>query len=190
MRDGLLAEGEALKHTIADANATIEATERLLKMAGETEYKSFCEYSASHDAPGRIPSPDAADPASAEAAHRHGRDPDAAAGVSGIITQLMLPTAAQSTNLGAAYAAALEQAHLVHEDLTGNKGPTLEPVLPAQGHDVAGGGSFAPRMAWVCLGAPDSFRRGRPCLHLEPPHSFLLAPAPGVPQFPTAVKPA
>ena len=81
MSDGLLAEEEALKLTIAGANATIEATERLLKMAGETENKRFCEYSASQDAPGRIPSLDAADLASAEAARRHGRDPDAAAGV-------------------------------------------------------------------------------------------------------------
>ena len=111
LRGGLAAEEEALKLTIADANATIEVTERLLKLAGETEYKPFCEYSASQDAPGRIPSPDAADFASADATRRHGCDPDAAAGVSGIITQLlMLPTAAQSANLSAAYAAVLEQA--------------------------------------------------------------------------------
>ena len=55
MRDGLLAEEEALKLTIADANATIEAMERLLKMAGETGYKRFCEYSVSQN---RMP-PDA-----------------------------------------------------------------------------------------------------------------------------------
>ena len=42
---------------------------------------------------------------------------------------------------------------LVHEDITGNKGPTLEPVLLAQGHDVVGGGGVAPRMAWVPVGA-------------------------------------
>ena len=81
LRDGLAAEDEALKLTIADANAIIEISERLLKMARETEYKLFCEYSASQDAPGRVPSPDATDPASTDAARRHGRDPEVAAGV-------------------------------------------------------------------------------------------------------------
>ena len=75
LRDGLVAEEDTLKLTIADANASIEITGRLLKMAGETAYKLFCEYSASQDAPGRVPSPDAADPASADAARRHCRDP-------------------------------------------------------------------------------------------------------------------
>ena len=149
LRDGLAAE-EAPKLTIAGANATIEITGRLLKMAGGTEYKLFCEYSASQDAPGHVPSPDAADAASVDAARRHGRDPEAAAGVSGVITQLlMLSIAAQSANSSAAYAAVLEQARLVHEDFTGNKGLTLELVLLAQGHDVVGGGGVAPHMAWV-----------------------------------------
>ena len=112
-------------------------------------YKLFCEDSASQDAPGRVPSPDAADLVSAAPARRHGRDPEAAAGVSGITTQLlMLPTAVHIPNMGVAYAAVLEQARLAHEDFTGNKGPSLEPVLLAQGHGVAGGGGVAPRMAW------------------------------------------
>ena len=90
-------------------------------MAGEVEYKLFCEYSASQDAPGRVLSPDAADPVSAASARRHGRDPEAAAGVIGIITQLlMLPGATHTPNMGDAYAALLGQVRLAHEDLTGN----------------------------------------------------------------------
>ena len=150
MRDALLAEERTLQLTIAGAHATIEATEHLLAMAEADEYERFCEFAATQDAPGRVPSPEAADSASADAACRYGCDPDAAIGVSGITMQLlMLPTAAEASNLSATYAAVLEQARLVHKDLTGDVGPTLEPVSPAQGQVAAGGGGAAPRVAWV-----------------------------------------
>ena len=154
-------EEAALKVAINDALSTIETTAQLCRLAEEAEYKLFCEYSATQDAPGRVPSPDAADPASAGEARRYGRDPEAAAGVSGIITQLLMLPAATQPNLGAAYAAALAQARLVHADLTGNPGPTLEPAQPAPGHAAAGGGSFAPRMSWVS-GSASSNLAGEP----------------------------
>ena len=81
MREGLLAEERALQATIADAHATIEATERLLTMAGTEEYERICDYAATQDAPGRIPLLEAAGSASADATRRVGRDPEAAAGV-------------------------------------------------------------------------------------------------------------
>ena len=61
----------------------------------------------------------------------------------------MLPTAAEASNLTAAYAAVLEQARLVHKEFTGDMGPTLELVSLAQGQVAAGGGGVARRMAWV-----------------------------------------
>ena len=150
MRVGLLAEVRALQATIVDAHATIEATERLLTMAEKEEYERFCDYASSQDAPGRVPSQEAAGSASAAAARRAGRDTEVAAGVSGIITQLlMLPTAAEASNFGAAYAAVLEQALLVHKELTGDMGPTLELAPPPSGQVDAGGEGVAPRMAWV-----------------------------------------
>ena len=124
IREGLLAEERALQATIADAHATIATTERLLTMAEREEYERFCAYAFSRDAPGRVPSPEAAGSASAAAATRAGQNPVVAAGVNGIITQLlMLPTAAEASNLGAAYAAVLEPARLVHKELTGDMGP-------------------------------------------------------------------
>ena len=60
MREGLLVEERALQATIADAHATIEATGRLLTIAETEEYERFCDYAASKDAPGRVPSPEAA----------------------------------------------------------------------------------------------------------------------------------
>ena len=42
MRDALLAEKRALQATIADAHATVEATERLFTMAETEEYERFC----------------------------------------------------------------------------------------------------------------------------------------------------
>ena len=85
MRDALLGEERALQATIADAHATVEATERLLTMAETEEYERFCAYAAAQGAaaqgaPGHAPSPEAAGSASAGAARRAGRDPDAAAG--------------------------------------------------------------------------------------------------------------
>ena len=146
LRDEFLAEEIALQLTIAKANATIETMERLYLPAGEVEHKLPCEYSASHDCPGRVALPDAADPASAASARAYGRDPDAAAGVSGIITQLlMLPGARNIPNMDDAYAAILLQARFAHADLTGNQGPTLEPVPPAQGRGAAEGGVCPPR---------------------------------------------
>ena len=63
----------------------------------------------------------------------------------------MLPAAAEASNFESAYAAAavLEQARLVHQALTGDKGPTLAPVPPPPGRVPEGGGGVAPRMAWV-----------------------------------------
>ena len=81
MREGLLSEERALQATIADAHATIEATERFFTMVETEEYERFCDYAATQDTPGCIPSPEAAGSASADAARRAGRDPEAAAGV-------------------------------------------------------------------------------------------------------------
>ena len=191
LQHGLLVEEDALKLTIGEANATIETTERLFRLAGGVEYKLFCEYSASQDAPGRVLSPDAADPVSAASARRHGRDQEAAAGVSGIIKQLLvLPGAMRTPNMCDAYAALLEQAHLVHEDLTGNKGPTLELVLLAQGHGVAGGGGVAPRMVFVAGSAGLNLAGGL-CPPPElPPPVLPQAPAPEGLPFPMAAMPA
>ena len=62
--------------------------------------------------------------------------------MSGILTQLLMLPSATHTNMGAAYAAVLTQARLVHEDLTGNSGPTLVPAAP-----VCTGGSMGPAVA-------------------------------------------
>ena len=61
----------------------------------------------------------------------------------------MLPTVAEASNLSAAYAAVLGQARLVHKDLSGDMGPTLEPASHSSGQVDAGGAGVAPRMAWV-----------------------------------------
>ena len=151
MRDGLLEEAAALKSKLDDAHATIEATARLSRLAEEAEYNLFCEYSASLEAPGRFPSPEAATPASAEAARSRGGNPEAAAGVCGLITQLLTLPSASHGNLVDAYTAILSQARLVHASLTGNPGPFLEPVAPAPGAAGSEGG-FAPRMAWATGG--------------------------------------
>ena len=189
MREGLLAEWRALQATIADARATIEATERLLTMAETEEYERFCDYASSQDAPGRAPSPEAAGSASAAAARRAGGDPDVAdvaAGVSGIIKQLlMLPTAAEASNFGAAYAAVLEQARLVHKELTGDMGPTLELAPPPSRQVDAGGGGVAPRMAWVAgdadfgstgMSVPPSDAAARALVALAAPPSAVGPP--------------
>ena len=150
MRDDLLAQEAALQASIVDAHATIAATQRLLSLAEDEEFERFRNYASSLDAPGRVASSDAAGAASADAARQAGHDPAVAAGVSCIITQLlMLPTAAEASNLGDAYAALLEQARLVHAGLAGNKGPTLVPDPPTPGRVPEGGGGVAPRMAWV-----------------------------------------
>ena len=134
MRDDLLAQEAALQCAIMEAHAKVAATQRLLNMAEDEEVLRFRAYATSLEAPGRVASPSAAEDASAAAARQTGHDPEVAAGVNGIITQLlMLPTAAEASNLGDAYAALLEQARLVHESLTGNKGPSLEPDLPSPG---------------------------------------------------------
>ena len=101
MRDDLLAQETALQAAIIDAHATVAATQRLLAMAEDEEIVRFRDYAASLDAPGRVASPTAAEDASAAAARQTGHDPAAALGVSGIITQLlMLPTAAEASNIG------------------------------------------------------------------------------------------
>ena len=92
--------------------------------SGSSTSLRFQDYAATLEAPGRTGSPTAAEEASADSARQAGGDPAAAQGVSGITTQLlMLPTAAEASNLGEAYAALLQQARLVHDGLTGNKGP-------------------------------------------------------------------
>ena len=154
-------------------------------MAEAEEYTRFCEYAATQEASACVPSPGATDSASADAARRHGRDPEAAAGVSGIITQLlMLPTAAEASNLSAAYAAVLEQACLVHRDLTGDMGPTLEPASPAQGQLAAGGGGVA---AWV-LGGAGHGAAGMPVPPVDAaahaPAAHLSAMGHGTPRLP------
>ena len=99
MRDDLLAQERALQATIVDAHATIVATQRFFTLAETEEYERFCPYASSLDAHGRAPSLEAVGAASAEGAQRAGHDPAVAAGVSGIITQLlMLPTAAEARN--------------------------------------------------------------------------------------------
>ena len=194
MREGLLAEERALQATIADAHATIAATGRLLTMAEKGEYERFCAYASSRDAPGRVPSPEAAGSARAAAASRAIQDPVVAAGASGLTTQLlMLPIAAETSNLGAAYAAVLEQARLVHKELTGDMGPTLEPAPPPAGHVDAGEGGVAPRMAWVA-GDADRGPTGMsvPPLspQLAPMWPFRLPPAPWGLLCPTVAMPA
>ena len=150
MRDDLLAQEAALQSAIVDAHTAIAVTQCFLNLAEDEEVLSFRNHVASLDAPGRVASPGAAEDASAAAARQIGHDPAVAAGVSGIITQLlMLPTAAEAPNLGDAYAALLEQARLVHEGFTGDKGPSLAPDLPSPGHASGSGGGVAPRMAWV-----------------------------------------
>ena len=174
MRDGFLAEERALQSTIVDAHATIAATQRFLTLAETEEYECFCSYASSLDAPRRVPSPEAAGSASADAARRAGHDPVVAAGVSGIITQLlMLPTASEASNLGAAYAAVLEQARLVHKGLTGDMGPTLVPDPPSPGRVPAGGGGVPPRMAW----APGSPGPDPPGMPMPFTGAAALAPA-------------
>jgi len=163
MRDCLADEVAALEVKMVDAVSTIRATASLVAHAETAEHALFCEYSASREAPGRFSSPDAADPASAEAARRRGRDPDVAAGVCGIITQLLSLPSASHANIGVAHAAILKQARLVHAELTGNPGPTLEPALPAQSAAAASGGGFAPRMAWAA-GSPCPDATGGPTL--------------------------
>ena len=150
MRDDLLVQEAALQASIVDAHATIAATQRLLSLAEDEEFERFRNYASSLDAPGRVASPDAAGAASVDAARQAGHDPAVAAGVGGIITQLLtLPTAAEASNLGDAYAALLEQARLVHAGFTGNKGPTLVPDPPTPERAPESGGGVAPRMAWV-----------------------------------------
>ena len=90
MRDDFLAQERALQASIVDAHATITATLRLLTLAEDEEYERSRSYASSLDAPGRVPSPDAAGAASADAARQAGHDPDAAVGASGIITQLLM----------------------------------------------------------------------------------------------------
>ena len=150
MRGDFLAQEAALQSAIVDAHTAIAATQRLFSLAEDEEVLRFRNYAASLDAPWRVASPGAAEDASAAAARQTGHDPAVAVGVSGIITQLlMLPTAAEASNLGDAYAALLGQARFVHEGLTGNKGPSLVPDLLSPGHASGSGGGVAPRMAWV-----------------------------------------
>ena len=176
MRDGFLAQERALQASIVDAHATITATQRLFTLAEDEEYERFRSYASSLDAPGRIPSPEVAGATSADDARQAGHDPGAAAGVSGIITQLlMLFTAAEAFNLESAYAAVLEQARLVHQALTGDRGPTLAPVPPSPGRVAEGGGGVAPCMAWV-LGSAGLDPPGMPM-----PPSVAAAHAAAVP---------
>ena len=169
MRDDLFVQEAALQSSIVDAHATVAATQRLFSLAEDEEVLRFHNYASYLGAPGRVASPDAAEDASAASARQAGHDPAVAAGVSGIITQLlMLPTAAGASNLGDAYAALLEQARFVHEGLTGDKGPSLmlDPPLPGR---ASGSGGVLP-LAWHgCLAAPALTPRGCPC----PPLSLL-----------------
>ena len=96
--------------------------------------------------------------------------------MSGIIAQfLMLSTAMHASSMGDAYAALLEQARLAHEGFTGNRGPTLEPVLLAQGHGVAEGGGVAPRLVFV----PGSAGFNLAGMTLPSAGAAALAPAAG-----------
>ena len=175
-RDDLLAHEKAVQATVVDAHAAIAATQRLLTLAETEGYERFCLYASSLDAPGRVPSLETVGSASAENAQKAGHDPAVAAGVNGIITQLlMLPTAAEASNLGDAYAALLEQARLVHEGLTGNRGRTLVPDPPSPGRVPAGGGNVPPRMAWA-PGSPGPDPPGMPM-----PSAGAAAPAPAAP---------
>ena len=153
-------------------------------MAEREVYERFCAYASSRDAPVRDPSPEAAGSASAAAAVRAGHDPVVATGVCGIITHLlMLPTAAEASNLSSAYAAVLEQARLVHKELTGDMGPTLEPAPPAAGQVPAGEGGVAPGMAWVAGDAD----RGSSGMGVPPPAAAACAVGPAAP--PSAMGP-
>ena len=82
-----------------------------------------------------------------------------------------------STNHGAASRSifALEQARLAHEGFTGNRGPTLEPVLLAQGHGVAEVGGVAPRLVFV----PGSAGFNLAGMTLPSAGAAALAPAAG-----------
>ena len=156
MRDDLLAQEISLAAAIVDAHATVSATKQLLDFAEDDEFPCFQAYAATLEAPSRAGSPTAAEEASAASARQAGSDPAVAQGVSGIITQfLMLPTAGEAANLGEAYAAILAQARLVHEGLTGNKGPPLVPDLPEQRGPSGSFGVVPPRMSWVFGTGPD-----------------------------------
>ena len=180
LRDELLSQEVALRAALMDAHATVAATKQLLELAEEDEYRRFQDYAASLAAPGRTGSPSAAEEASADSARRAGGDAAAAQGVSGIITQLlMLPTAAEASNLGDAHAALLQQARLVHEGLTGNLGPSLVPDLPEQ-RGPAGSRGACPL---ACLGSLALARTplGCPCPSLRPPsllRDFAARPGP------------
>ena len=153
--DELLAQEVALKAALMDAHATVDTTRRLLTLAEEDEHRCFREYAATLSAPGRADSPGAAEEASAVSARRSGSDAAAAQGVCGLITQLlMLPAAAEASNLGDAHAALLRQARLVHEGLTGNAGPTLVPDQEEPA-GAPGGRCVPPRMSWVAGTGPD-----------------------------------
>ena len=153
--DELLAQEVALRAALLDAHATVDTTRRLLALAEEDEYRRFQEYAASLSAPGRTGSPTAAEEASADSARHSGGDAAAAQGVCGLISQLlMLPAAAEASNLGDAHAALLQQARLIHEGLTGNPGPTLVPDQSGPG-GAPGGRSVPPRMSWVPGTGPD-----------------------------------
>ena len=165
--DELLAQEVALKAALLDAHATVDTTRRLLTLAEEDELRCFQEYAASLSAPGRTDSPGAAEEASAVSARHSGGDAAAAQGVCGLITQLlMLPAAAEASNLGDAHAALLRQARLIHEGLTGNPGPTLVPDQ-AEPAGAPGGRSVPPRMSWVPGTGPDP--PGMPMPHAAPP---------------------
>ena len=106
--DELLAQEVAVKAALMDAHATVDTTRRLLTLAEEDEHRCFREYADTLSAPGRADSPGAAEEASAASARRSGSDAAAAQGVSGLITQLlMLPAAAEASNLADAHALSL-----------------------------------------------------------------------------------
>ena len=182
MRDDLLAQETALQAAIIDAHATVAATKRLLDMSEDEGFHRFRDYAASLDALGKVASPTVAEEASAVSARQAGHDPAAAQGVSGIITQLLrLPTAAEASNLGEAYAAILEQARLVHEGFTGNKGPSLAPVLLEQRGPSGSFGVVPPRKAWVPGTGPDPPGMPMPPGSATAPAAAVLRNATGPP---------
>ena len=129
MRNELLLQLDGLKAKLSAADDTISSTEELLRLAEQVERALFDDLAASGSLPGGPGSGggDAIDPVSQAEAHARGADPDMAAGLGGLISQLLqLPLAARAGNLESANAALLQQARVLHFHFTGNMGPTTE----------------------------------------------------------------
>ena len=112
MRNELLLELDGIKAKLSAADDTIASTEELLRIAEQVERALFEDLAASGTMPGGPGvgrGADAIDPVSQAEAHARGADPDMAAGVGLLISQLLqLPLAARAGNLESASAALLQ----------------------------------------------------------------------------------